>query len=347
MEHYLADLENRIDEAVEQQLLREWNSFLDGNFSGDVFSPCRSRRIPPAIQWPAVRINEALENYQKMLLQQLAGCSTALTDGNGQLLSVRCNYGSSILPSLFGVKLFIMDDEYNCLPTSEPIKDGAAGIRRLIDQGIPDLTGGFGARVFEMGQYFLDALSGYPKMTKYVHIFHPDMQGPMDICEVIWGSGLFLDIVDQPDLVKEFLDLITQTYIAFRKRWTKLFPETTDRSCHWAMLHQGHIMLRDDSAMNFSPDMFAEFIAPYNQRLYREFGGGGDHFCGRGDHYIDQLTALDGLHAVNLSQPEYNDMETIFKHTVDRGIPVIGLQRDSAQEAISRGRNLHGLVHCW
>ena len=38
--------------------------------------------------------------------------------------------------------------------------------------------------------------------------------------------------------------------------------------------------------MNLSPDMFMEFIFPYNQRLFDIFGGGGDHFCGRGDHFI-------------------------------------------------------------
>ena len=93
--------------------------------------------------------------------------------------------------------------------------------------------------------------------------------------------------------------------------------------------------------------MFAEFIAPYNQRILRECGGGADHFCGRGDHYIDQLTDLEGLHAVNLSQPEYNDMEVIYQATVDKGIPIIGFQRDVAEQAVADGRDFHGFMHCW
>ncbi len=347
MTEYLDDLESRIDGAAEEQLAQEWTAFLDGAFHGDLFSPRRPPGSPPAVEWPSVRINQALAEPRQMLLQQLGGCSNVLANGTGHLLSVRCNYGSSILPSLFGVDLFVMDDEYNTLPTSRPVAGGIDGIRRLLDRGMPDLNQGLGSRVLEMGRFFLDAMADYPKMSRHVHVFHPDLQGPMDVCEVIWGSGLFLDIVDHPQLVKDFLELVADTYIAYLNRWLSLVPFQGDVSCHWAMLHKGHIMLRDDSAMNFSPDMFREFIAPYNQRLLREFGGGADHFCGRGDHYIDQLTDLDGLRAINLSQPECNDMETVFRNTVDKGVHLLGLQRAAAEDALANGRELRGRVHCW
>jgi len=105
-------------------------------------------------------------------------------------------------------------------------------------------------------------------------------------------------------------------------------------------------MLRDDSAMNLSPALFDEFIRPYNQRILDAFGGGGDHFCGKGDHFIANLSELEGLHAVAMSQPEYNDMETIFRHTVDKGIKLLALERAAADAAIAAGRDLHGHVHC-
>jgi hypothetical protein len=60
---------------------------------------------------------------------------------------------------------------------------------------------------------------------------------------------------------------------------------------------------------------------------------------------MEQLTALDGLYAINMSQPEYNDMETIYCHTVDKGVPIIGLPRPEAERAVAAGRDLHGLVH--
>ncbi len=98
--------------------------------------------------------------------------------------------------------------------------------------------------------------------------------------------------------------------------------------------------------MNLSPDMFDEFIRPYNRKLYETFGGGADHFCGRGEHFIQSNTNIPGLYAVNMSQPEYNDMETIYRHTVDKGIKLLEFSRPWAEKALREGRNLHGQVHC-
>ena len=132
------------------------------------------------------------------------------------------------------------------------------------------------------------------------------------------------------------------------QRWQTIVPPMPgDADQHWSMMHGGHIMLRDDSAMNLSPEMFSEFIAPRNQRLLDTFGGGAEHFCGRGEHFISRMGALRTMHAVAMSQPDWNDMETIYRHTVDRGIKLIGLARDAAEAALARGRDLHGQVHCW
>ena len=56
---------------------------------------------------------------------------------------------------------------------------------------------------------------------------------------------------------------------------------------------------------------------------------------------------LRGLTAINMSQPEYNDMETIYRNTIDKGIALIGLPRPAAEEALQRGRDLRNRVHCW
>jgi len=40
-------------------------------------------------------------------------------------------------------------------------------------------------------------------------------------------------------------------------------------------------------------------------------------------------------------------METIWKHTVDKGIFVVGFDHTVAKQAIDAGRSLHGRVHGW
>ncbi len=369
---YLEDLERRIDPEVEEGLWTAWTDFADGNATEEIFSPRRVKAAPPGLDWPHVTVNEALDSYEAMALQQLGACSQALAEGTGAVMAVRCNYGTGILPTLFGAELFVMDPELDTLPTTVPLGGlastnlaaslapadstrAAEAVKALLDRGVPDLRGGLGRQVFEMADVYAELFAPYPKIRRYIHLYHPDMQGPMDVAELLWGSALFVALVEAPELVTQLLDLITETYLAFMTAWWEALPTdgaqalTRDGTyaVHWSMVHRGRIMLRDDSAMNLSPRMFARFIAPYDGRLFAELGGGALHFCGRGDHYIRQAAELPGLTTINLSQPEYNDMDVIFDHTVDQGLNIVGLPREAADAAQARGRRLRGRVHCW
>jgi hypothetical protein len=346
IEKCLDDLESRIDPASEVKLLAEWKRFCDGTSDADIFMPQRNQNIPPTIEWPDISINAAFENHELMALHQLKLCSDAIANGTGQLLNVRCNYGTGILPSLFGAELFMMDDALNTLPTTRPVSGGEADLHSLPDKGIPDLQNGLGAKVFEMAAQYHSWMNSYPKIRQYVSIYHPDLQGPMDVCELLYGSDLFTALIEQPDFVRQLLDLITQTYIAFLTEWNRLVPPRDGYATHWAMMHEGQIMLRNDSAMNLSPEMFEEFIRPYDQRLLTTFGGGAIHFCGKGDHFIPMLSGMEKLYAIHMSQPEHNDLEVIFRNTVDKNIRILGLKLDVARQAIERGRSLKRSVHC-
>ncbi|MGC9467679.1 MAG: hypothetical protein ACP5HS_03745 [Anaerolineae bacterium] len=364
IDRYLQDLERRIDPEVEEALFAAWVRFVDGESEGPIFSPHREDSAAPATDWPHVQINDALGSYELMALQQLEACSQALAEGSGAVLAVRCNYGTGIIPTLFGAELFLMDREIDTLPTVIPLgglgttnlnaslgkadeTPAARAVKELLDRGVPDLRAGLGRRVFEMAETYQQLFAPYPKLRRYVHPYHPDLQGPMDICELLWGSSLFLALVEAEDLVLDLLELVTDTYVAFMEAWTKIVPFEPGPAVHWSMVHGGNIMLRDDSAMNLSPRMFDRFVKPFDERLLQTFGGGGLHFCGRGDHYIRSASEMAGLTTVNLSQPEYNDMDAIFDHTVDKGLNIIGLPRQAAEAALAAGRDLHGRVHCW
>jgi hypothetical protein len=343
---FLDDLERRLDPDIEEELLADWRGFLAGRHRDGLFTPRRRRTAPPGLAWPPVRVNEALEDFDRMALQQLLSCSGALADGWGGILCVRCNYGTGILPTVFGAELFVMDDATNTLPTSRPMPRGADAIRRLAERGVPDLRAGLGGRVFDMARHFQRLFEPYPKIAKHVWIYHPDIQGPMDVCELLWGSDLFTAAYEDPDLLHALLRRVTAAYAAFMDEWERVVPpRRADESAHWSMLIAGRLMIRDDSAMNFSPEMFDAFIRPYDQALLDRFGGGAVHFCGRGDHFVPSLATLRGLRGINLSQPHLNDMERIFCHTVDRGIPLLGLQRQAAEAARAAGRDLRGRVH--
>ena len=105
---------------------------------------------------------------------------------------------------------------------------------------------------------------------------------------------------------------------------------------HWGILyHRGKILLRDDSAMNLSPELYREYALPYDAELLEQYGGA-VHFCGRGDHYAEALSTAKGLYGVNVSQPDYNDMEKIYRNTVDKGIKLLAFNKKAAERDVSR-----------
>ena len=346
IEKYLEDLEKRIDPSVEDALHGEWEDFWEGRFNEDIFATERRDVAPAGIEWPDIPINDALDDYEKMAIREFKSCSDVISSrGNSALPNVRCNYGTGIMSSLFGCELFIMERQHNTLPTTLPLTGGADAIRALLDKGVPELDKALGGKVFGMGEYFAKLMRDYPKISKYVYLYHPDTQGPLDICELVWGSELFVDLFDNAQLVHDFLGLITETYIAFMKKWAEIVPFSGDYSVHWSAMHKGNIMLRDDSAMNLSPAMFSEFVMPYDSKLLETFGGGCIHFCGRGEHYIEQMCTMPGLFAIQMSQPHLNDMEKIFRNTVDKGIKILIFPPEYAGEYFRDGRSFHKNLH--
>ena len=345
LEKYLADLEERIDPAIERENQRLWIDFLENGFEGEIFSPQRPQPSKPKTDWPDININDAIEDIDLMVLDQLHAVSNVLSNGADNRLGVRSNYGTGIMSSLFGCERFVMPRETNTLPTTKPL-ESQDRLKELLDAGVPDIHSQFGGEVFNCAERFAEVFTGYPKISEFVELYHPDMQGPIDILELVWGSEMYLGFYDQPQLLKDMLELITQTYIEFLRAWFDLVGIGNRHSVHWGGTMKGNVMLRNDSLMNMSPELYVEFVRPLDQRIFDEFDGGAIHFCGRGDHYIEEMSRMNGLSVIAMSQPEYNDMETIFRNTVDRDIKIIGLPKQAAEQALAQKRDLHSNVHC-
>lgn len=306
----LEDIERRIEPDVEEDYFSQWQCFWDGKIDVPVFSPMRKQKSSSSFSLKNVHINDALHAPDLMLAYELEGVSKKLAAG-AEPLGIRANYGTGIMTSLFGAPIFEMPRETNTLPTTRSFNDSDK-IREILDGGMPDLNGGFGGDVFKFGEYASEVFEKYPKIKKYVKIYHPDTQGPLDIAELLWGSEMFYEMYDDEDFVHGVLRLVTDTYKAFLDKWYTIVPKEKDISVHWGIVHRGNIMLRLDSAMNLSPDFYNEFSKPYDTEVFDYFGGGCLHFCGRGDHYIEDACEIESLYGFNLSQPHLNDMSKIF-----------------------------------
>jgi hypothetical protein len=219
------------------------------------------------------------------------------------------------------------------------------GVKRILDRGEMDFSVALAGRVFQFAGRWLEVSGPREIIRRRVYMYNPDLQGPLPLAELLWGSELYLDIFDEPETVSGALGFFTDVMIAFLKKFRALCPPyDAGHSVEWGLLHRGGVIVRNDAAMNISGAMYREFVKPEDERLINAFGGG-VHFCGKGDHYIEAVSEIPGLSTINMSQPEYNDMEIIYRNTVDKGIVIIGLPSAAAQEALASGRNLRGRVH--
>ena len=84
---------------------------------------------------------------------------------------MRSNYGTGILPTMFGAELYLMDPEIDTLPTAIPLggiasmhledslrgvdeSKAAHAVKALLDRGIPDMHTALGGKVLEMADYY-------------------------------------------------------------------------------------------------------------------------------------------------------------------------------------------------
>lgn len=340
---WIDDLAARIDPAEEARLFADWTAYALGRWPQPVFTPAPRRARPSAIDWPAVHINDAVLDPALMVLHQLRGCSEQLARGGSGLLCVRCNYGTPILATVFGVAARLSDRGMDTLPGSLPL--GTDAVRALAAAGAPAAAGaGLMPLVLAVGRAFRAVLASRGGL-EHVHLYHPDLQGPLDVLELVWGSDCFLHFVDEPELAEAALAAVTDAYLAAWTAWCAVQPPRADGlAVHWGFLHRGRVMLRDDSAMNLSPALARRLVAPFDGRILAAAGGGAIHACGRVDHWLPAVAGLPGLHAVNLGQPAMNDLRRIWAGTVERGIQLTPLGRSELARAGAAGLDPAGRV---
>lgn len=344
LNRYFADLEERIDADEEESLIKGWLDFADLKLKEGFFA-ARRRSRAPGIEWTHMPVNIALESDEGMVYQQLYGISETLRTGGGEVLCLRSNFGTGIIPSMFGAEIFMMPIKTDTLPGSRPLAGGKEAVAEIVASGRMDFSSNLAGRVFSVAEKYLEYAEKYPKVKKYIRYYNPDLQGPLSLCEAIWGSDFYLDFYMDPDSVERALDFFADVYITFTERWHTLCPAFDEaHSVEWGCLHRGGTIIRNDAAMNISGELYDEYVRPRDQRIITRFGGG-VHFCGRGHHYVAHLAEIQGLSCINMSQPDWNDMEIIYKNTVDKDIIIFGMPVYEVKRATRKGRPLRGRVH--
>lgn len=308
----------KLDSLIDLDHIRRSEQLLEDTFS---YKPVE--RLPvlnpdPVPGWETFPYSEAFYDMEKMLVNELAGVWQGAHLKDDRMYTIRANYGVGTVASLFGCRISLT---MNNMPWCEPLSENE--LLKVLDNGVPDLSSGLGARVFETEQFYRDTLSKYPNLCKAVHIFVCDTQGPFDTAHLIMGHRIYTEIYDNPELVHRLLDIVTETYIAFTKAQKEIIGEGNDWSYHSQMKVRGGTRICEDAPTNISATAYLDFCQPYNERCLAAFKGGWIHYCGKGYQIFPHVISTPGLCGVNFGNPEVQDLQYIYAEASKRGIGII------------------------
>jgi len=202
-------------------------------------------------------------------------------------------YGTGVVPSAMGCRILFGRGE-------EPAVEGAIiddpkAISRL-EPPDPERDG-LMPRVLAAIDHF--------RSHSDLPISFTDNQGPLNIALNLVGlERLIIWMYEKPAAVHELMDFCTTVLID----WVKLQKERAGAPLdggafpHMIALPQGvgGVWLSDDDSTVLSPDLYREFVVPYNGRVLEAFGGGTLHYCGNARHQLENYLATPGLVGLNV-----------------------------------------------
>jgi hypothetical protein len=266
--------------------------------------------------------DETFDHPEKMMWNELISTYVGAALQDDRIYTIRANYGPAIVPSLFGSKITV-DRTTTWIESAHD----QAVIRQMVSRGMPEINAHLAAKALETQSLFRSCLEEY-NISQYVHVVQTDTQGPFDIAEMIWGTEIYYAMYDEPDLVHAFLDLVTETIIAYIKLQKSNIKEKANEMYHWWYKVPGGARIVDDVTTTLSPAMYKEFVKPYNERIFKAFGNGYMHYCGHTLQNQALRLDTDGIVGIemagaNLADPASGyDLETIWKSAYDQNVVI-------------------------
>lgn len=293
--------------------------------------------LPADARFKPLPYREAFTDPERMLYNELVHAfdtSIALRDrlADDLPMTVRANFGTVLLASMFGAKVEQHDD-------NPPwVRHAGEGISlAAVAADAPDLAQGLLPRVVETMECYHAVLRRWPELYEQVHIVLPDLQSPLDNLGLIRGSTLLMELASAPREVDAALATMAEAQIAVARGLAPLVRDGPAGYSHQhAVMIRGNILLRNDSVVMISPAMYRTQVGPHDERVLAALGGGGVHSCGRLGHVADELLRLPSIECLDLGQPELNDVDAICRAARARGIALTRIV--PAREELRTGR---------
>jgi len=131
-----------------------------------------------------------------------------------------------------------------------------------------------------------------------------DLNSPLcTAAQIVGYDNLFYWMYDEENAVDDLMALLTESFID----WVRLQKQISGEDMYMSnglqgvWTPRGGVWLSDDDLVSVGPELYARFVLPHYQRIFKEFGGGHLHYCGVGSHQLENILAIPSLTAVNNS----------------------------------------------
>ena len=298
-------------------------------------------RLPLVISYPFPKFNkiqpyphgEVFGHPEKMLFNELVYAfetsillqSEILDDLS---LTIRANFGTVVIASLFGGKVEQRENNPPWIRHFET-KDQ---FKSIFDKDTLDFSQGICPQIIDTYKIYRDILSDYSNLQKCIKIVLPDLQGPLDSLELLRGSEIYSDFVLDPDLVENGLRLMAEAQVGFAEFLKPLTADGTEGFSHQhAVAIKGNILIRNDSAIMISPEMYEAQVAPFDELVLKKLGGGGVHSCGKIDFNVPAIFELNSIKCFDFGQSYLNDIDDVYQKAKEKKMPLLRIRPNKEQ----------------
>jgi uroporphyrinogen-III decarboxylase len=237
-------------------------------------------------------------------------------------------YGTGVLASGFGVDVVFQDRMDPAVDMSK-ITD----VAELKDIRKPDPSAdGLMPRV-------LNAIRQMRQRTD-LPVGVTDCQGPLTTALQILGyDKLIYWMFDHPEAIHDLMGLVTEALIEWVTVQKQVAgQEMTDDAYVLGIKIPGGfggVWMSDDDSVIFGPELYREFVLPYNSQLLQAFGGGSIHYCGNANQHIENYLATEGLTCIqNLNLDDLDGAARMRDALAERKIPYLVADFNVADDRI-------------
>ena len=239
---------------------------------------CRRCEVDFSERWhtdPVYRY-ESLKKMKAELTKRFPMVSYWDNTNEEDLATISGCYGIHVIPAVFGFSLRYTADRWPLLEPGRHLSDGE--LERLVVKAL--LEGPFFEALFDQ----MDIIaSHWGRIHGYLHF-----QGVLNNAFHMRGQDIFLDMIERPDLAHHFFSIISDVMIELAHK-----VQARQRQSGFPI---DFLTVSNCTINMISPEMYREFVFPYDKEIAQRFERFGVHTCNWNiDPYIDAFEELPRL----------------------------------------------------